>query len=281
MPSGSGATNRGRPKFAYAQQMAFLSEHIQPKKTKSNFISKAESPEHFTGNDSSEPYAGGTQSSKSFHGLSQQTTGVDEAESSGSIVEMPNDEPSDVDQIYRELMNETPPNVPIIEEPIAHCSYALPKRPVIPSEFEKGPPNRKKIKLNQPNLDSENSSENEKSPDNITNKPKPRSKIAKPRAKTVKKRTNKRDRSSGSSPENGDLADNFYRRMTDAAGSITQRFQKQHNKQNNSNQDGIISGFCKMQKHMLHIINEDSRLEYMRECTEKLTELCTREKHIM
>ena len=85
-----------------------------------------------------------------------------------------------------------------------------------------------------------------------------------------------------SSPERQDLEDGFYLRMTEAARSITNRFQIQpKEKEKPSDQDAIINHFCKMQKHMLRTINEDTRREYMKQCTSKLFDLCALEPHIM
>ncbi|KAL1376229.1 hypothetical protein pipiens_017014 [Culex pipiens pipiens] len=111
LPSGSGANNRGRPKFALAQQMSFLIEHIQPKATKSNFSQQEKSPESFNGRSSSDRFAGETQSSKSFRGLTQ-------SELAGNVIDV------DYDVFLRDTLNLSPPKQPE-EQP--HCSYNPPK----------------------------------------------------------------------------------------------------------------------------------------------------------
>ncbi|KAL1403121.1 hypothetical protein pipiens_005801 [Culex pipiens pipiens] len=111
LPSGSGANNRGRPKFAFAQQMSFLIEHIQPKATKSNFSQQEKSPEPFNGRNSSDRFAGETQSSKLFRGLTQ-------SELAGNVIDV------DYDVFLRDTLNLSPPKQPE-EQP--HCSYNPPK----------------------------------------------------------------------------------------------------------------------------------------------------------
>lgn len=231
---------------------------------------------------SSEPFAGGTQSSKSFRGLTQS----EQADSDENEVI------ADYSGFLRDTLNLSPPNV---TEPQPHCSYNLSKRS---GSYEKESassgvvsPARKRNKLNadatpinQEPIDYDvGDSGNEL---NDTRQTPKTDNTSKRRTKKPKKKSERQPRRydviNDFSPERQDIEDGFYLRMTEAARSITDRFQSQpKNKEKPSDQNAIINHFCKMQKHMLRTINEDARREYMKECKNKLFDLCALEQHIM
>lgn len=73
----------------------------------------------------------------------------------------------------------------------------------------------------------------------------------------------------------------FFRSITAAANSITCSNTNALRVEPINNRDGMIQGFCDMQRYMLKSINEDACLQYIRDSTAKLTDLCTLERHII
>ncbi|XP_038109235.1 uncharacterized protein LOC6043240 [Culex quinquefasciatus] len=262
--------------------MSFLIEHIQPKATKSNFSQQEKSPESFNGRSSSDRFAGETQSSKSFRGLTQ-------SELAGNVIDV------DYDVFLRDTLNLSPPKQPE-EQP--HCSYNPPKgykpyeKELSSSDDDVAPKKSKSASdevCTQEKIDyvagdsgnegNEGPTQPRKTQPVNPNRGRGRNKKTKQNPKQFRRRE---VANIDSSPERQDLEEGFYVRMTEAARSITNRFQGQQiAKEKPSDQDAIINHFCKMQKHMLRTINEDSRREYMQQCTNKLFDLCALEKHIL
>lgn len=250
-------------------------------RTKSNWQRNDPSPEKFVGSDTSGAYPGGSQSSKSFRGLSQHNEETIDWDWSRSL-----------DRSKSAALEEPEP-----------CRQHTPLHP-LPLEdeansSEEDNSNRKKRK---PNPIDESPERSPKQNDAIDYNPSELqdaivSEVVEPtedqnavrtkgvrskKTRQTKPRSRKREIPIDPSPERIELEEHFYQQMAAAAGSITSCLQQNPKaKEKTSDEDAIINHFCKMQKHMLRTINSDARLNYIKECTEKLTQLCQLEPHII